>query len=342
MSRTSTSRPRSHATDPTDPTDLASWRQRISDAHMRHGHVWRTTPLRSSRALSNVLGEPVWLKCENLQRTGSFKFRGAYEHLARMLERHSHAPVVVAASAGNHGQAVALASRLLGLRCTVFMPEHAPRVKIAATREYGANVILTSGRDVTDAVAAARAFAATRGSVFVHPYDDVDVITGQGTVAEELLAQCPDLGTVVVPLGGGGLLAGITARIKATHPHVRLVGVQAAELAAYPRALRAGRPLPLDTSGVTSADGIAVRAPGTLPFGVISRWTDEVVTVSEPAIRRALELVLLRSKLLVEPAGAAGVAAVLDGQTPLPGPVIVVLSGGNVDAVPIRAKPSPG
>lgn len=268
---------------------------------------------------------------QNLQRTGSFKFRGAYTHLARMIEQDTCSRPVVAASAGNHGQAVALACRLLGLRCTVFMPGQAPQVKIDATRDYGAQVMLTAGSDVAGAVAAARAFAEERDAALVHPYDDRDVITGQGTIADELLDQLPDLASVVVPLGGGGLLAGITARIKATHPHVRVIGVQAAGYAAYPPALRSGRPESLQ-AGATIADGIAVREPGALPFAVIKAWTDKVVTVTEPAIREAISLVLQRSKLLVEPAGAVGVAAALAALTPLPTPAVIVLSGGNCDA----------
>ncbi|GAC1323604.1 MAG: threonine ammonia-lyase [Mycobacteriales bacterium] len=290
--------------------------------------VVRRTPLEGSRPLSAVVGGPVWLKCENLQRTGSFKIRGAYVRIAGLTDTQ-RAAGVVAASAGNHGQGVALAAGLLGARATVFMPEGAALPKIAATEAYGATV-RTYGATVDEALWAATAYAGEHGQVVIHPFDHADIIAGQGTVGLELVEQCPDVRTVVVCTGGGGLLAGVAAAAKGLRPDVRVVGAQAAGAAAYPASLAAGRPVAL-ASMATIADGIAVGRPGEVPFRHVAALVDDIVTVSEEALSRALLLCLERAKLVVEPAGAAGVAAVLEDPGRFEPPVVVVLSGGNID-----------
>jgi len=286
------------------------------------------TPIETSRWLSELVGAPVALKCENLQRTGSFKARGAYVRIARLSDEE-RARGVVAASAGNHAQGVALAARLTGATATVFMPEGAPIPKERATRGYGAEVVF-AGVSVDDSLAAAHAHARRTGAVLIHPFDHPDVIAGQGTAGLEILDQVPDVRTVVVPVGGGGLIAGIALAIKARRPDVRVIGVQAAAAAAYPASLAAGNPVPLSVMR-TMADGIAVGVPGALPFALIQQYVDEIRTVSEESISRALLSLLERAKLVVEPAGAVGVAAMLDDPGAFEGPVAVVLSGGNID-----------
>ncbi|GAA1397102.1 threonine ammonia-lyase [Pseudonocardia kongjuensis] len=290
--------------------------------------VVRTTPVAGARALSDLAGTPVHLKCENLQRTGSFKIRGAYTRIAR-LTPEERARGVVAASAGNHAQGVALAARLLGVRATVFMPERAALPKVDATRGYGAEVVLT-GRSVDEAVGAAAEAAELSGSVLVHPFDHPDIIAGQGTVACEILEQVPDVGTVLVSAGGGGLLGGIAAVLREHRPGTRIVGVQAAGAAAWPASLAAGRPVPLGGMR-TMADGIAVGRPGDVTFPQVAGLIDELVTVGEDALSGALVHCLERAKLVVEPAGAAPVAALLEHPDRFAGPVVAVLSGGNVD-----------
>jgi threonine dehydratase len=292
--------------------------------------VVRRTPLEHSRALAERVGGPVWLKCENLQRTGSFKIRGAYTRIARLTDVE-RAAGVVAASAGNHAQGVALAARELGAAATVFMPETAPLPKLAATRGYGATVHQL-GDSLTEPLVAARQFADETGSVFIHPFDHPDVIAGQGTVGLEILEQCPDVATVVVCTGGGGLVAGIAAAVKATRPDVRVVAVQAAAAAAFPASLVAGVPVPL-ASMTTMADGIAVAAPGELTLAHVAGLVDEVRTVTEAELSRALLFCLERAKLVVEPAGVAAVAAVLADPGAFAAPVVAVVSGGNIDPV---------
>jgi threonine dehydratase len=287
------------------------------------------TPVETSRALSQIAGTPVLLKCENLQRAGSFKIRGAYVRMAR-LSPQEQALGVVAASAGNHAQGVALAAQLLGLDAVVYMPVDAALPKVAATKEYGAQVRL-HGHSVDEALVEARAEAERTGRVLIHPFDHADIVAGQGTLALEILEQVPDVRTIVVPLGGGGLAAGIQAVVAEVAPHVRVVGVQAARAAAYPASLVAGEPVTARELH-TMADGIAVGTPGRVPFDVLHRHACEVRTVSEEDLSRALLLVAERAKLLVEPSGAAGVAAVMAaGAGDLEGPVVVLLSGGNID-----------
>ncbi|MEU0985443.1 threonine ammonia-lyase [Streptomyces sp. NPDC005953] len=290
--------------------------------------VARMTAMEGSRHLSQLVGAPVHFKCENLQRTGSFKLRGAYVRIAG-LRPEERAAGVVAASAGNHAQGVALASSLLGVRSTVFMPVGAPLPKVAATREYGADVRLY-GQVVDETMAAAQDYAEATGAVFIHPFDHPDIIAGQGTVGLEILEQCPEVRTIVVGVGGGGLAAGIAVAVKAVRPDVQVIGVQAEGAAAYPPSLAAGRPVSIKAP-VTMADGIKVGRPGDVPFKIIGDLLDEVRTVSEDALSRALLLCLERAKLVVEPAGASPVAALLSDPKSFRGPVVAVLSGGNVD-----------
>ncbi|PWI43837.1 threonine ammonia-lyase [Streptomyces sp. ICBB 8177] len=290
--------------------------------------VARTTALEGSRHLSALVGAPVHLKCENLQRTGSFKLRGAYVRIAG-LTAAERAAGVVAASAGNHAQGVALAAALLGVRATVFMPTGAPLPKVAATREYGADV-RAHGQVVDETLHAAREFASETGAVLIHPFDHPDVVAGQGTVGLEILEQCPEVRTVVVGMGGGGLAAGIAVAVKSLRPDVRIVGVQAQGAAAYPVSLAAGRPVAL-RSPHTVADGIRVGRPGDVPFRIVDELVDEVRTVSEDELSSALLLCLERAKMVVEPAGASPVAALLSDPGAFEGPVVAVLSGGNVD-----------
>ncbi len=286
------------------------------------------TPMETSRWLSALTGTAVSLKCENLQRTGSFKIRGAYLRINN-LSADERARGVVAASAGNHAQGVALAAQMLGIKATVFMPNGAPIPKEKATRGYGADVEFV-GHTIDECLVAAREFEARTGAVLIHPFDHADIVTGQGTCGLEILEQTPDVETVIVPTGGGGFLAGIATAIKAVRTDVRVVGVQAESAAAYPASLSAGKPVPL-RSMATMADGIAVGCPGAVPFEAIQRYVDEIRTVSEESLSTALLALLERAKVVVEPAGAAAVAALMDDPTAFAGPVVVVLSGGNID-----------
>jgi threonine dehydratase len=292
--------------------------------------VVRHTPLWHSRGLADRVGGPVWLKCENLQRTGSFKIRGAYTRISRLTDAE-RARGVVAASAGNHAQGVALAARLLGAKATVFMPESAPLPKLAATRAYGAEVRLI-GQTLTDALVAAAEHAERTGAIFIHPFEHPDVIAGQGTVGLEILEQCPDVATVVVSAGGGGLLAGVAAAVKDRRPDVRVVAVQAEGAAAFPGSLASGRPVALPTMA-TMADGIAVASPGELTLAHCAELVDEVRTVTEEDLSQALLFCLERAKLVVEPAGVAAVAAVLADPAAFAPPVVAIISGGNIDPV---------
>jgi threonine dehydratase len=279
----------------------------------------------NSRALSELCGGPVLLKCENLQRTGSFKIRGAYTRIAR-LDPAQRGHGVVAASAGNHAQGVALAAQMLGVAATVFMPERAALPKLSATRGYGATVHLV-GDTIDECIAEASAFSERTGAVLVHPFDHVDIIAGQGTVGLEIVEQCPDVATVLVPAGGGGLLGGIAAALP---DGVRVVGVQAAGAAAWPSSLTAGAPTALSAMR-TVADGIAVGRPGDVTFPQVEALVDDMLTVDDDALARALLHCLERAKLLVEAAGAAGVAALLEHPRRFATPAVAVLSGGNID-----------
>jgi threonine dehydratase len=308
-------------------TDVVSAAEMEAARTLLEGIAVRT-PMEESRWLSSLTGGPVWLKCENLQRTGSFKVRGAYVRMSRLTDEEK-ARGVVAASAGNHAQGVALAAQMLGIKATVFMPEGAPIPKEKATRGYGADVVF-HGRYLEDALVAARAYGEETGAILIHPFDHVDIVAGQCTCGLEILEQAPDLETVVVPTGGGGLLAGVALAVKAHRPDVRVIGVQAAGAAAFPGSLTAGRPVALP-SMKTMADGIAVGLPGDVTFAAVRDHVDEIVTVTEESLSRALLALVERAKLVVEPAGAAAVAAILDDPSAYAASTVAVLSGGNID-----------
>ncbi|HEY2160755.1 MAG TPA: threonine ammonia-lyase [Solirubrobacteraceae bacterium] len=292
--------------------------------------IVRQTPVLSSGALSDRAGGQVALKAENLQRTGSFKLRGALAKIAALGEECADG--VVTASAGNHGQALAYAARARGIRCVVFMPEQAAIAKVEAATALGATVHMT-GETIEEALDAARRAAADEGLAFVHPFDDPVVIAGQGSLGLELLEQVPDLATVIVPVGGGGLASGIAIALKSSRPAVRVVGVQVEACAPFVASLEAGRPVPV-SSAMTIADGIAVKRPGQLTLPLIEQWVDELVMVGEDEVAEAMVYLLERAKLVVEGAGAVGVALLLAGRVSLSseGATVVVLSGGNVDA----------
>jgi threonine dehydratase len=307
----------------------------IEVARERLAPVIRLTPVDESEPVSDLVGRPVLLKAEHTQRTGSFKIRGAYNRISQLHPSERRAGVV-AASAGNHAQGVALAASLLGVQATIFMPEAAPLPKVEATRAYGARVVL-GGHVFDDALAAARSLAEKTGATFVSPFDDPAVIAGQGTLGLELAEQAPEAGTYVVAVGGGGLISGVAAALKARRPGCRVVGVEAEGAASMSAALAAGRPVALPRLD-TMADGIANKIVSDLTLGHVQALVDEVVTVSEEDLSRALLMLLERAKTLVEPAGAAPLAAVLAGRVDggmsshrSAEPVCLVLSGGNVD-----------
>ncbi len=293
--------------------------------------VIRRTPLVASRVLSERAGTQVWLKCENLQRTGSFKPRGAYHRIAN-LPAEARTRGVVAASAGNHAQGVAWSAASLGIESTVFMPIGASLPKLMATKAYGAQVRQV-GETIDESLDAALDFADRTGATLIHPFDHPDIVAGQATVGVEILEQLPEVGTVLVPTGGGGLLAGVAVALQHLAPRVRVIGVQAAEAAAWPDSLAAGHPVRVDRMS-TMADGIAVGQPGAVPFVHVAEHVSAIVTVDEEALSQALLLCLERAKLVVEPAGAAAVAALMSRapeELDLRGPVCAILSGGNID-----------
>jgi threonine dehydratase len=289
----------------------------IERARERLAGVARVTPVFPSETLSRLAGRPVRLKAENLQRTGSFKIRGAYTKLSS-LEPERRAVGVVAASAGNHGQAVAWAARELGAPARIFMPQDSPMAKVDATRNYGAEVELT-GAAFEETLATAQTYVEQEGATFVHPYEDTLVMSGQGTIGLELAEQVAELETVVLPIGGGGLASGISLALRAVRPGLRLVGVQAA-------GTRPGG------SGYTIADGIAVKEPGDLTMGILGETLDDIVSVEDEQIAEAIVLLAERTKLVVEGAGAVSVAAILGGLAGGSGSVLALLSGGNIDA----------
>jgi threonine dehydratase len=294
-------------------SEIEAARQRIA------GHA-RVTPVYPSETLTRLVGRDVFLKAENLQRTGSFKVRGAVNRIALLTDEH-RARGVVAASAGNHGQAVAWSAREEGASATIFMPEATPMAKIEATRNYGADVEL-GGAFFDDALAAAQGAVEQNGATFVHAFEDEHVIAGQGTIGLELLEQAPEAGTIVVPIGGGGLASGIAIALRALRPSIRIVGVQAAACAPF-----AGG----ESMGVTIADGIAVKAPGELTTAILRELLDDVVVVTDDEISEAIVLLAERTKLVVEGAGAAPLAALLAGRVGGDGTVVPLLSGGNID-----------
>ena len=300
----------------------------INDAAKLLDGVIKKTPSISAGWIEKKYGVDVTFKCENLQRAGSFKIRGAYNRIARLSEGE-RSNGVVAASAGNHAQGVALAAQILGIKATIFMPEGATLPKYQATLGYGADVIF-HGKTIDEALTAASAFSNETGAVFIHPFDHEHIVAGQGTMGLEILAQNPDVKTVVVCTGGGGLLAGTALAIKSLRPDIKVIGVQAEMAAAYPPSLAAGSPQMLSKMS-TMADGIAVGKPGDVPFQIIQQHVDEIRTVSEASLARALLLTLERSKLQVEAGGIAAVAAILDDPDSFEGPVVASLSGGNID-----------
>ena len=292
-------------------TETAPTAADIRDARERIAGVARETPVYSSETFSRIAGRDVWLKAENLQRTGAFKVRGAVNKVATLTQEEREAGVV-AASAGNHGQAVAWAARQAGVKARIYVPQDAPMSKVEACRTYGAETIM-GGERFEDAMAAAKADVEQLGATFIHPFEDPIVIAGQGTIGLELAEQVADAQTVVIPVGGGGLAAGIAVATRELRPDVRLVGVQAG------------------LSGFTIADGIFVKHPGELTMSILDDALDELVEVDDEAISEAIVLLLERSKLVVEGAGAVGVAALLGGKVGGEGPVVIVLSGGNID-----------
>ena len=292
-------------------TETAPTATDIREARERIAGIARETPVYTSETLSRRTGREIWLKAENLQRTGAFKVRGAVNRLAMLSEAEREAGVV-AASAGNHGQAVAWAARQAGMKARIFVPEDAPMAKVEACRTYGSDLVMV-GERFEDAMTAATADVEERGATFIHPFEDPLVIAGQGTVGMELGEQVPDAGTFVIPVGGGGLAAGTAIALRGLKPDVRIVGVQAG------------------LSGFTIADGVWVKKPGELTMSILDEVLDELVDVDDESISEAIVLLLERTKLVVEGAGAVGVAALLSGKVGGSGPVAIVLSGGNID-----------
>lgn len=295
--------------------------------------ITQRTPLESSRYLAEVLGvQSVYLKCENLQRTGAYKLRGAYNRLLQLTDEE-RSRGVVAASAGNHAQGVAFAARELGIKATIFMPRGVALPKLQATRNYGAETVL-EGAIFDETKEAAQKFVEETGAIFIPPFDHPSIIEGQGTVALEMLATQPDIETIIVPIGGGGLISGVAlaAKLQAERDGkpMRIIGVQSENAAPFQPSLDVGRPVTIQTKP-TIADGIAVARPGDLTFEIVRDYVDEIVTVSDDDIARAIVMLLERAKLVVEPAGAAGVAAILAGKISATGTTATVLSGGNID-----------
>ena len=290
------------------------------------------TPTLHSHFLSDLVGQEVFLKCENLQRTGAYKVRGAFNRMSKLtaVERKQG---VIAASAGNHSQGVALAAKKLGIKATVHMPIGASLPKVEATRNYGARVV-QSGATFAECLKASQEEAKESGAIFIPPFDHMDVVVGQGTVGLEIMQQHPDTSTIVVAIGGGGLAAGVAVSAKlaaaAMGRKIRVIGVQSEHSAAYPASLRAGKVTEIKTTP-TIADGIAVSKPGRIPFELIKKYIDKVVTVSENDIAKAILVLLERSKQVVEPAGAVAVAALMSGKAKAKGKTVAILSGGNMD-----------
>jgi threonine dehydratase len=304
-------------------------RNRFEEARARIAGSIHRTPLVRSRTLSERVGAPVYLKCENLQKTGAFKVRGALHRLLR-LDPDERGRGVVTISAGNHAQAVAWAAAAAGTHAVVVMPEHASPAKVAASRAYGAEVVLHG--DARAAFGRAFEIAEERAMRFVHPFDDEEVVAGHGSCALEILEDLPDVGSVVVPVGGGGLISGIAAAVAAVRPAADVWGVEPAGADAMRRSLEAGEAVHLEAVD-TIADGLAAPMAGVLNHALVSAHARGVVVVSDQEILEAMALLLERTKLLAEPAGAAGLAALLGGRIPIEreAPVAVVVSGGNVD-----------
>lgn len=301
----------------------------IREARKRIHHVIQQTPLDYSATFSQFSENEVYLKLENLQKTGSFKLRGAYNKISS-LSADERSGGVIAASAGNHAQGVAYAARDIGVECTIVMPEGASLAKITATQRYGARVVL-SGNSYDDAYAHALELSRDRGYTYVHAFDDPAIVAGQGTIGLEILEQLPDIGAIVIPMGGGGLATGTAIAVKTLRPDVKIFGVQASAVPSFRNALDLGRPETVE-GRLTIADGIAVRRPGNLTYALAHKYIDDVVTVEEDEISRAMVLLLERCKLVAEGAAAAGIAATIYKKIPNHlGNVVCILSGGNVD-----------
>lgn len=290
--------------------------------------VAHETPLDRSVTFSGMVGAPVYLKLENLQKTGSFKLRGAYNKI-HLLSPSEKARGVIAASAGNHAQGVAYASSHAGIRSVIVMPETAPLAKVCATRGYGAEVVL-AGTSYDEAFSVAKELEEREGLTFVHAFNDPAVMAGQGTIGLEILRSLPELATVVVPVGGGGLIAGVATAIKELAPNVKVYGVQACGADAMARSKSCGL-LTRTAEALTIADGIAVKSPGDATFEVVQKYVEDIVTIDDEAIASAILMLLERAKLMVEGSGAIGLAALLHGKIPVAGPVACVVSGGNID-----------
>jgi threonine dehydratase len=314
----------------TSPARTAVTADDIRRAQRAIVDVAKRTPVLPSLTLTQHVGADVTLKAESLQRTGSFKLRGALNKLAALGDGCARG--VTAGSAGNHAWALAHAARARGVPCEVFMPVEASLSKVEGCSTLGA-VVHRGGESVDDCVTAARERAHEAGMAFVHPFDDPDVVAGQGTLGIELLEDVADVAKVVVPVGGGGLASGVAIAMKSARPAIEVVGVQVDTVAAFPESLRRGEPVPVPP-GLTIADGIAVKRPGELTLGLIAEWLDDVVVVPEDDVAEAMVMLMEKAKLVVEGAGAVGVAALLGGQVApaAQGTTVVVLSGGNVDA----------
>jgi len=301
----------------------------INQAYNIVKDVVKRTPLEKSRTFSNMIGSNVYLKLENLQNTGSFKIRGAYNKIYSLSEDEKNRGIVCA-SAGNHAQGVANAATLLGVKSTVYMPIFAPPTKIIATRGYGANVILY-GNTYDDAYIAAKKFADEKNLVFIPAYNDEHVIAGQGTIGIEVFDELKDVDVVVVPIGGGGLISGITIALKHLKPDIKIIGVEAEGAQAMKTSIKKNRIVPLRSLS-TIADGIAVKTPGNLTFDIIKKYVDDIVTVNDDEIARALYMLLQRAKLVVEPSGAISLAALLTKKVIFPDKnIVTVVSGGNIN-----------
>ncbi len=300
----------------------------IQQAHLAMYDVIHHTPLDQSTTFSHMAGYDVYLKLENLQKTGSFKIRGAYNKI-HSLTLEEKAKGVIAASAGNHAQGVAYAARMAGIKATIVMPEVAPLAKIVATRGYGAEVIL-HGMGYDDAFQKAQEIEQAEGQTFIHAFNDQKVIAGQGTIGLEILEQLEDVSAIVVPIGGGGLIAGIALVVKELAPHVKIYGVQAEGAPAMYMSKKA-HVRKTTPDAMTIADGIAVKTPGELTFDIIDRCVDDIVVVDDEAIASTILMMLERAKMMVEGAGAVGLAAILNHKIPGKGKVVNVVSGGNVD-----------
>jgi threonine dehydratase len=307
----------------------------LAEFELAHQNVLKVaieTPILKSNYLTKITGQEVYLKCENLQRTGAYKLRGAYNRMSK-LTAAERKKGVVAASAGNHAQGVALAAKKLGIKATIFMPVGASLPKLQATENYGAEVVLV-GSVFGETLKAAQEYSAKKGAIFIPPFDHIDVILGQGTVGLEIMEQLDGVDNILVAIGGGGLAAGVTvsAKLKAAAEgrKIKVIGVQAKNASPYVQSLKLGRPIEQVTKR-TIADGIAVSKPGAIPFALIKKNLDKVVTVTDDEIAKAIVVLLERSKMVVEPAGAVGVAAIMSGAVKLKGKTVVILSGGNID-----------